>query len=650
MTIDDIVAKLNGAKKTRQGWIARCPAHDDATASLSVSSGSKQSIVLHCHAGCDLSDVLEAAGLSRSDLRQNGQHRRVVVKRYVYHDANGDPVLRVCRTEPKGFYQQHLSGGRWINGRGKIALIPYCLPSVIGASDVYIVEGEKDADALSRLGVVATCNPGGAGKWPRDWSRYLERKHVVIIPDNDAPGRNHALDVASKLLGSAASIKIIDLPGVADHGDVSDWIDAGGTRHELESLASSTVEHVESTSWDTGIVWVDTSRGRSVSATEGNASIILAHHEAWSGCIGYDDFAGRCRWRRAAPSVSGMIPPSGDVRDDHAIFVQQWLHVHYGVKWSRSVISSAIESSARANPYHPVRDYLSSLSWDGQPRADAWLTTYLGAEDCELARSIGRWWLISAVARVYSPGCQADHMLILEGRQGVGKSSAIKILAGEWYLGELPDLRDKDAYQVLQGAWIVEIGELDALRGQAATRIKSFVSQRLDRYRPSYGRYTVDRPRQCIFSGSTNDQHYLHDATGARRFWPVAVSETHLDRLEEDRDQIWAEATVRYHDGATWWPSTVEESDALSSAQDDRYDADPWEDAIASLLRTRIGQRVSLSDLLVQVVGSDQRDWTRSAQMRISSICRRLGWSQGRRRTNGGDRQRYYWAPDDVLF
>jgi predicted P-loop ATPase len=202
----------------------------------------------------------------------------------------------------------------------------------------------------------------------------------------------------------------------------------------------------------------------------------------------------------------------------------------------------------------------------------------MGVEWTEFTGSAGAKWLIGAVARVMKPGCQVDTCLVLEGEQGIRKSSVLRALAGDdWFTDQIADPTDiKESSQDLAGKWIVEISELDKYSKHEQGVIKSFIPRRTDHYRPSYGRHSADFPRQCIFSATTNKTEYLGDETGGRRWWPVTCGSIDFSRVAEDRDQLWAEAVAKYQDSAQWWIDDEKPLKLAKEAQQDRLMVDPW--------------------------------------------------------------------------
>lgn len=225
----------------------------------------------------------------------------------------------------------------------------------------------------------------------------------------------------------------------------------------------------------------------------------------------------------------------------------------------------AIAQVFHSHKFHPVRDYLKRLSWDGVERLDTLMIDTLGAEDTELNRTVTRKTMVAAVARVMNPGCKMDYMLTLVGAQGLGKSSLFGKLGGEWFSDSLTSVTGKEAYEQLQGAWIVEMAELSASRKADVEATKHFLTKRVDRFRVAYGRHVTDFPRQCIFIGTTNDVEFLRDQTGNRRFWVMPVGKQDVKKpwhvlTKEEVGQLWAEAVQRFEEGELLYlPSNLEE-------------------------------------------------------------------------------------------
>lgn len=238
-----------------------------------------------------------------------------------------------------------------------------------------------------------------------------------------------------------------------------------------------------------------------------------------------------------------------EITDDDALLMKMWFSDYYGFEPDVWLIHEAICFIAVANSFHPVREYILSLQWDGVIRIDTWLKDYLGAKGREPYLSdVSKKILMAMVARVFRPGVKFDHIPVFEGVQGIGKSSAARILASEaWFADNLPDLRHPDARLNLQGKWIVEMSELATLKQGELELIKSYIASPSDRVRPPYGRKALDLKRQCVFIGTTNETVYLKDKTGNRRFWAVEVGQCDFKGLAEVRDQLFAEAYFAWH-------------------------------------------------------------------------------------------------------
>ncbi|MGD9632736.1 MAG: phage/plasmid primase, P4 family [Pirellulales bacterium] len=249
--LQQLLGALKSVREAGSGkWEAHCPAHDDNRSSLSICRATDNVTLIHCHAGCDTDKVLAAVGMKIGDLfparGDRGDRQSTIVATYDYRDADGTLILQAVRYEPKSFRQRRpKDGGGWTWASKGCKVVPYRLPAVVEAdanTPVYIVEGEKDADRLADKGLVATCNAGGAGKWRVAHAKYLAGRPVVIVPDNDEAGRDHATKVAKSLDGLAASTKILALPDLPPKGDVSDWLDAGGTIERFLELAGEASE------------------------------------------------------------------------------------------------------------------------------------------------------------------------------------------------------------------------------------------------------------------------------------------------------------------------------------------------------------------------------------------------------------------------
>lgn len=393
--------------------------------------------------------------------------------------------------------------------------------------------------------------------------------------------------------------------------------------------------------------------------TLSNVAILLEHHPAWVGVLGFDEFRGEVSKRSPAPAAVALghrAEPAGTWLDVDALRAVAWLETEIGVDAPRGMVEEAAELVARAHPFHPVRDFFSSLTWDGTRRLDAWLVTYAGADDNDYTRGVGVRWLISAVARTFEPGCQVDCIPVLEGKQGSKKSSLLRCLMPrrEWF-SELGTVGDKDTLQGLRGKLLLEMAELASLKGRSREKTKEFLTTHVDTYRPSYGRRAIDVPRQCVFAATTNDQHYLEDPTGHRRFWPVKVRAADVEAIARDRDQLWAEAVHRYRAGEAWHVDTEELRALCEAEQTERELGDSWDEELRAWLarpvvleRTATGVEgrvvdvssgVLLKDALRGILGPDATKAPKSVEMRLAECFRRLGYERARA---GETRQRVW--------
>ena len=329
-----------------------------------------------------------------------------------------------------------------------------------------------------------------------------------------------------------------------------------------------------------------------------NASIGLREAPELTGAFCYDEMLTTSVVMKTLPTVNpDAIEPVDEprrVRDTDVVRVQEWLQ-HQGLsRLGKDTMHDAVENVAKENSFHPVRQYLEGIAWDGDDRINSWLSTYLGVAPTAYSGRVGAMFLTAMVARVYEPGCKADYLLVAEGLQGVRKSTACRILGGKWFSDNLPDIATsgKDVSQHLEGKWLIEISELSAMSKADTAALKSFVSRAVELYRPSYGRKEKEQPRQCLFIGTTNQDRYLRDETGGRRFWPVKVGEIDTDALVRDRDQLFAEALHRYRSGEQWWPDSEFERRWIAPEQEQTVRARRvGRDRCQMANRTKSGQR-----------------------------------------------------------
>jgi len=401
--------------------------------------------------------------------------------------------------------------------------------------------------------------------------------------------------------------------------------------------------------------------GRLRACTE-NGTLLLQYVPEWAGVIGYNEFTdGTFLLKQAPPPVTAH---AGDEIQDHFdTEVLRWFERNH-LMVSAEVVRRAVDSVSRSNSYHPVRDYLRGLApWDGTPRLERWLFDFCGVEDGDQSidayvSAVGAKFLISAVARVMKPGSKCDSMLVLEGDQGIGKSSVARILAGdEWYADQLPEMGTKDASLALRGVWVLELSELDALNKSNTAQVKAFLSQQTERFRPPYGRRTIVVPRQCVFLGTTNADSWLRDETGGRRFWPVRCHKIDLAGLRRDRDQLWAEALHRYHSGEVWWLDDPEVINAAAEQQKMRFSADPWLESIAKWVKspksgfqiahpgqvdfTSTEESVTIDDILIHCLDKPRKQCTQRDKNRVAACLKILGYERHKGGSKGERQWRY---------
>jgi putative DNA primase/helicase len=398
-----------------------------------------------------------------------------------------------------------------------------------------------------------------------------------------------------------------------------------------------------------------------VLALDGMPDIKLAGIPEAAGVVAFNELTNDVVKLKASPWGT----PAGAWAEVDDLLMGEWLvRTHWMPSIPRGTLEEAVRMVAYRHRYHPVREYLKALEWDKTPRLATWLRKACLEEDewddkaplqRYLAR-VGTFFVMAMCARVMTPGCKFDYMLILEGAQGMRKSTLLRILAGDWFADTGLVLGDKDSYQQLQGIWLYEIPELDAFSKADVMKIKAYVASQEDYFRASFDRRAAKYPRQLVFAGTTNEDHYLTDPTGNRRFWPVRVTRrVDTDWVQSVRDQLLAEAMARLARGARMFPPPDEELDLFVPQQQARAVENAIESAVARYLYPPAGasgansdgdlvEEISLVSLLGKVgIGLEKLGPGRFHEKQAAAALRRLGWTEGRSSQPG--RPRVYRRP-----
>lgn len=372
-----------------------------------------------------------------------------------------------------------------------------------------------------------------------------------------------------------------------------------------------------------------------------NLRTALEHDPRLKGKLRLNLFSGRIDVVGAMP---WQRPGFGSTwGDDDAAQLRIYLEPFFG-KMAKNDILDAVAACASDQAYHPVQDYLASLTWDGVPRLDTMLVDYMGAEDTDYIRAVTRKSFVAAVARAMTPGCKYDTMLVLVGEQGRYKSTIFAKMGGDWFSDSLRTFGDKDAMETIQGTWVNEIPEMQALAKTDINAVKMFLSKTSDYYRAAYGRYTADRPRQCVFFGTTNSKECLTDGTGNRRFWAVDIDRHQRKKsvvhdLDQERDQMWAEAMLYWRLGEPLYlPPELE--DVARQIQEDHRTRHPWEGMIEDYLAEEVPvdwMRWSITQRQVYRGGGMQYKGTKEPRHRI---CAAEIWCELLNKQRGDMRQR----------
>lgn len=305
-----------------------------------------------------------------------------------------------------------------------------------------------------------------------------------------------------------------------------------------------------------------------------------------------------------------------------------------GMKFAVEDIDRALAHIASSNRYHPVQNYLRGLKWNGEDWIDWLCTDVLGIrEPSPIELAMMRRWLISSVARAMKPGCKVDTVLILAGGQGAKKSTFFELLAGEgWFCDSSFDPSTKDGQDAMAGHWIYEWPELESMqRARSQNSVKAFLSSRSDTFRPPYGKHRITRPRTCVIVGTSNDDDFLTDRTGNRRYWPIHIGNNiDLAALKSERDQVWAQAFHLYQQREQWWLTPSEEHD-LTGQQSEFEASTSWDTLVAQFLSARLFmQSIALHEVMSEALRIELRDQKGNNEVLAAAAMKKAGWQKYR--------------------
>lgn len=422
-------------------------------------------------------------------------------------------------------------------------------------------------------------------------------------------------------------------PALQKLGELPQWLADAARDPAAAARLATTVRPTRSTAVELD-AWareLTMERGRPAS-THGNLCIIFRRSPAWAGRFAFSEMS-------QSPTLDGRALADGDIGR-----IRERLELDHKMTPGEALVRGAALTVAEERKVHPVRDFLLGLRWDGVPRLDHVASDILGSVD-EGASLMVRRWFVSLVARGLRPGCKVDTALVLVGLQGARKSSFFEVIGGEFFTDSHVDLTSKDVFLQLAEAWILELAEIDGITSRREVEeIKAFLSSKVDRFRPPYGRSVIKSPRHCVVVGSTNRTTFLEDDTGSRRFWCVNVGAIDLELLRAEREQLLAEAVAAFDAGEPWWLDAAEDVEREERAEQHQVE-DPWSGPVSRWLAKQDRHDHTSEEILSGALDVPRKDQTKGAAMRLSRVLGRLGgWERRKGRPlRDGVRQAPAW-------
>lgn len=614
---------------------------------------------------------------------------------WLYRDRSGESLCYVARyntKDGKEFMPWTWDGERW-NAKAPLEPRPLYGLEKLRGKPVLIVEGEKAADAARQLlgehYDVVTWSGGAKAYRKADWSPIFGAKSVLLWPDADEPGILAMNGVADIVKGTVGQVKVLDVSDQPKGWDVADALADGMTtsdviawakpRAQVVSVSSPVAEllpkpkpepepeqtnepepyheptpkpeptiHISATinapqitiqtddlpavPTESNVVLWD----RLGIACTGQGNPIMNEDNVARIFEGTPELA-RTLWRDVFYRAIMVNDPQTGPRkwvDEDTYRLTMHLQRHYGMsRLTDAIVRRAITVLSGRSTKNEPKDWMESLTWDGTPRIENFLTTHLGAQASAYTISASKNFWISIIARIYDPGCIMRTMIVLQGKQWTGKSTAFSIIGGKWYAEVLESIDSNNFLQSLQGKLLLEFADMSGLDRSDLNRIKQVISCRVDSFRAPYDRSPQDHPRQCVLVSTTNEGHFLRDDTGGTRFWPVEIGRIDHNLIIRDRDQLFAEAVARYKTGENWHIMPTEETEAVQEAyrQSDEWETEIYEWIKNNPYRTEFSVREIGCECLK--ISIDRLD--KGSQIRIARNLKRIGCERFQNFTDG---------------
>ena len=586
-----------------------------------------------------------------------------------YLNTDGTVLFHIARyidkTGKRGKYYRPFSWdqqiGDWANRAFPVPRPMYGLEKLAANPNwrVLITEGEKACDAARTLvghRIVCMTWPGGSNALNKvDWKPLRGRK-VTLFPDADEPGRTCMQKLAFILASIGCNVTLIDVSDIRREGwDLADAVADGWTEKKLSTWARERARsytdlvtkpsgvEIQHPAGGTRKVYEDSrevwetlglqvnSNGKPIVNKE-NVRTALERCGNTVPTIWYDEFYQTYRIRDKDGKERELI-------DADILAVQSLVQSDLGMPTvGKGIVADALEEYGWRNKRNSAQELIKSMDWDGRERIGNFFPKVVGCQDTEYARSVSKNFWVGMIARVFSPGCKCDNMVILEGKQGIKKTMLLDTIAGEFF-GEISQrvFDPREFVMAMTGHMLVEMGELHAFKTSDIEALKQFLTQKVDTVRRPYERYAKRIGRSAIFVGTTNLDNYITDHTGGRRFWPIRCTTIDIEYVKRNRDSLFAEAYRCYKDGHLWYEVPLE---AAAAEQEERRSRDPWEDVISANI-SLLGNETTIQEIAKRLFEIDAGRLDYGKARRIGKALRLMGWKRARARTNGI--QGYVW-------